>query len=331
MKVAIKDLERRVLGTFIENGFSSDKAAKIWEYLLWAEMSGNSTQGIIKMTGTEPLQSIKPLGEIKVERNKKLSQLIDGGANPAPLVSQLATEAVISKAKEHGFGIVGVRNTYSSNGAQAYYVEKIAKEDLIGIVCSRSPAATTGFGSIDPLFGTNPIGFSFPTEDEPFVFDMATSAMTFYGLVLAKSRGEAIPENMAIDSDGIPTTDPEKAMDGALLPFDLNYKGAGLSMVIEMLTGPLVNSAWIDNKTFTEEWGSLFIAIDPDLLVDVSDFKKNASDLIKRVKGSRKGDGVSEIRLPGEEALKKRKEAKASGFVDIEESILRELGYIFYG
>ena len=199
MKVAIKDLERRVLGTFIENGFSSDKAAKIWEYLLWAEMSGNSTQGIIKMTGTEPLQSIKPLVEIKVERNKKLSQLIDGGANPAPLVSQLATEAVISKAKEHGFGIVGVRNTYSSNGAQAYYVEKIAKEDLIGIVCSRSPAATTGFGSIDPLFGTNPIGFSFPTEDEPFVFDMATSAMTFYGLVLAKSRGETIPENMAID------------------------------------------------------------------------------------------------------------------------------------
>ena len=328
MKVAIKDLERRVLGTFIENGFSSDKAAKIWEYLLWAEMSGNSTQGIIKMTGTEPLQSIKPLGEIKVERNKKLSQLIDGGANPAPLVSQLATEAVISKAKEHGFGIVGVRNTYSSNGAQAYYVEKIAKEDLIGIVCSRSPAATTGFGSIDPLFGTNPIGFSFPTEDEPFVFDMATSAMTFYGLVLAKSRGEAIPENLAIGSDGIPTTDPEKAMDGALLPFDRNYKGAGLSMVIEMLTGPLVNSAWIDNKTFTEEWGSLFIAIDPDLLVDIADFKKNASDLIKKVKESRKGKGVTEIRLPGEVARRKREEAVVSGFVDVEEAVLEELGYL---
>ena len=327
MKIAIEELQNKVIGTFLEKGFSTVDATKIWEYLLWAEMSGNSTQGIIKMTGTEPLQNIKPLGEMRIEREKKLSKLIDGSANPAPLVSQAATEAVISKATEHGFGIVGVRNTYSSNGAQAYYAEKIANEDLIGIVCSRSPAATTGFGSIDPLFGTNPIGFSFPTDKEPFVFDMATSAMTFYGLVLAKSRGEAIPENMAIDSDGIPTTDPEKAMDGALLPFDRGYKGAGLSMVIEMLAGPLVNSSWVDNKTFTEEWGSLFIAIDPDLLVDVSDFKKSASDLIKRVKGSRKGDGVSEIRLPGEEALKKRKESIASGFVDVEESILNELGY----
>lgn len=83
---------------------------------------------------------------------------------------------------------MGVNNTFSSNGAQAYYVEKMAREDLIGIVCSRSPAATTGFGSIEPLFGTNPIGFGFPTQGEPLVFDMATSAITRYGLVLAKAR-----------------------------------------------------------------------------------------------------------------------------------------------
>ena len=126
--------------------------------------------------------------------------MINGAAYPAPVVSQRATEAVIQKAKEHGFGIVGVHNTFSSNGAQAYYAEKIARQNLIGIVCSRSPASTAGFDSIDPIFGTNPIGFGFPTSDEPLVFDMATSAMTFYGLILAKARGERIPDNMAIDA-----------------------------------------------------------------------------------------------------------------------------------
>ena len=331
MKISTEALGLKVLATFHEKGFSKEHALAMWKYLLWAEMSGNSTQGIIKMTGTEPLQNIKPTSEIKIERDRKLSQLIDGGANPAPVVSGLATSGVIKKAKEHGFGIVGVRNTFSSNGAQAYYAEKIAKENLIGIVCSRSPAATTGFGSIDPLFGTNPIGFGFPTNEEPFVFDMATSAMTFYGLVLAKSRGESIPENMAIDSKGSPTTDPEAAMDGALLSFDRSYKGAGLSMVVEMLAGPLVNSAWIDNKTFTEEWGSLFMAIDPDLLVDVDEFKKNASDLIKKVRQSRKAAGVAEIRLPGDYTRFKRAEATASGFIEVEESLLKELGYNFYG
>ena len=327
MKISIEELEDKVLATFAENGFSLEDSKRIWKYLLWAEMSGNSTQGIIKMTGTEPLQNIKPKYEIKIDRDKKLSQLIDGGANPAPMVSSHATDVAILKAKEHGFGIVGVRNTFSSNGAQAYYAEKIAEADLIGIVCSRSPASTTGFGSIDPLFGTNPIGFGFPTNDGPFVFDMATSAMTFYGLVLAKSRGESIPENMAIDSKGNPTVDPTLAMDGALLPFDRSYKGAGLGMIVEMLAGPLVNSAWIDNKTFAEEWGSLFIAIDPDLLVDVETFKINASNLIEKVRQSRKGLAVTEMRLPGDSARAKREKAMASGFVEVEESILKELGY----
>ncbi len=328
MKISIKELREKVLTTFTENGFPPEDSEKIWEYLLWAEMSGNSTQGIIKMTGTEPLQNIKTKHEIKIERDKKLSQLINGGANPAPLVSSHATDVAIQKGKEHGFGIVGVRNTFSSNGEQAYYAEKVAEADLIGIVCSRSPASTTGFGSIDPLFGTNPIGFGFPTSDGPFVFDMATSAMTFYGLVLAKSRGESIPENMAIDSEGNPTTNPEAVMDGALLSFDRTYKGAGLAMVIEMLAGPLVNSAWIDNKTFTEEWGSLFIAIDPDLLTDIDVFKTNASDLIARVRQSRKGAGVTEIRLPGDSARAKRAEAITSGFIDVEEVVLRGLGYL---
>ncbi|MEY2665004.1 MAG: malate dehydrogenase [Candidatus Parcubacteria bacterium] len=328
MKITINDLKEKVLRTFSDEGFSNDDALKIWDYLIWAEMSGNSTQGIIKMTGTEPLQKIKPKHTIKVERDKKLSQLIDGGANPAPLVSSHATDVAIQKAREHGFGIVGVRNTFSSNGAQAYYAEKIAEADLIGIVCSRSPASTTGFGSIDPLFGTNPIGFGFPTNDGAFVFDMATSAMTFYGLVLAKARGESIPENMAIDSEGNPTTDPVAAMDGALLPFDRSYKGAGLAMMIEMLAGPLVNSAWIDNKTFTEEWGSLFIAIDPDLLVDVETFKANASDLINKVKQSRKANGIEEIRLPGEKSKALREEVNKTGLVEVEEAILKELKYL---
>lgn len=328
MKIAFVDLKEKVLATLTGKGFSDEDAKSITDYLLWAEASGIKTQGIIKMTGTEPLQNIQPKHEIKIERDTKLSQLINGGANPAPLVSQKATDVAIEKAKEHGFGIVGVRNTFSSNGAQGFYAEKIAKENLIGIVCSRSPASTTGFDSIDPLFGTNPIGFGFPTENEPLVFDMATSAMTFYGLVLAKARGEEIPNDMAIDEDGKPTNDPSAAMDGAILPFDRGYKGAGLGMVVEMLAGPLVNSAWIDNKTFTEEWGSLFIAIDPNLLVDTDVFKKNASDLITKVKGSRKKEGANEIRLPGERATESRKEVESSGMVEVEDAIMKELGYL---
>lgn len=327
MLIKIETLKANIVDT-LQKGFNKDEASRIADYLLWADMSGIKTQGIIKMTGTEPLQDIKPKHEIRIERDTKLSQLINAGAYPAPLVSQRATDTVIEKAKEHGFAIVGVHNTFSSNGAQAYYAERIAQEDLIGIVMARSPGAMAPFDSIDPLFGTNPIGFSFPTADEPLIFDMATSAMTFYGLILAKARGETIPDDMAIDKGGKPTNDPSAAMNGAILPFDRNYKGSGLSMVVEIMAGPLAASAYCDCETFDKEWGSTFIAIDPNLLVDIQQFKNNCSDLINKIKSARKKPGADTIRIPGESARNSLKAAEETGYVDVDEAILKQLGYI---
>lgn len=327
MKISIEKLRQKVVDT-LEKNFTSEEAGRIAEYLLWAEMSEIKTQGLLKMTGTEPLQDIKPKHDVIVERDTKLSQLINAGAYPAPLVSQQACDVLIQKAKEHGFAIVSVHNTFSSNGAQAYYAERIARADLIGIVMARSPGSTAPFDSIDPLFGTNPIGFSFPTLNEPLVFDMATSAMTFYGLVLAKSKGEKIPENIAIDNEGNPTTDPAEAMNGAILPFDRGYKGSGLGMVVELMAGPLAASAFCDYETYDKEWGSTFIAIDPELLVDIDKFKQDTSELINKVKSSRKRAGVDAIRIPGERASEAYKNASESGFVDVEEVILKQLGYL---
>lgn len=319
MKIAIPRLEAKVIA-ILEQNFSHEDAVRIADYFLWAEKSGNKTQGLLKMTGNGAVQDITPTSEIKVVRETKLSQLIDAGANPAPLVSQIATDAVIAKAKDHGFGIVGVNNIHSSNGAQAYYAERIASEDLIGVVLARSAASAAAFGGIDPVFGTNPIGFSFPTETEPLVFDMATSAMTWYGLVLAKARGESIPENMAIDKDGNPTIDPAAAMDGALLSFDRSYKGSGLAMVIELLGGPLVGASY---GQIEGDWGSLFMAIDPELLVGINEFKKHNSDLVRKLKTARSSSGV---RLPGERAAQARRQATESGYIDIDDVILTQIG-----
>ena len=325
MKLSLESLHQHV-AKVLEKHLNSEQASAVADYIVWAEATGNKTQGVVKLTGTEPMQDIVPKYDMKVERDTKLSQLIDAGSNPAPLATLQATDVAIEKAKAHGFGLVGVHNTFSSNGAQAYYAEEIAKEDLIGIICSRSPAATSGFGSIDPLFGTNPLGFGFPSDDGPLVFDSATSAMTFYGLVLAKARGEHIPEGLALDRDGMPTTDPEAAMSGSILPFDRSYKGAGFAMVVEVLAGPLAASAWIDNKTFKEEWGTLVMAIDPELLVDIGVFKANVAEMVQRIKSSRTREGES-IRLPGESARAKLLSATQNNVVEIDEALAKELGF----
>ena len=75
MKIPVADLRSKIFATFSEKGFTDQDATMVADHLLWAEMSGIRTQAIIKMTGTEPLQDIKPKHEIKVDRDTKLSQL----------------------------------------------------------------------------------------------------------------------------------------------------------------------------------------------------------------------------------------------------------------
>jgi L-2-hydroxycarboxylate dehydrogenase (NAD+) len=325
VKISITELHQKVVATLTGAGFKSEEAEKVAEYLVWADASGVATQGVIKLTGGAPIQNVEPNGDVTIERDTKLSQLINGGNHLSAYVSQVAVERAIAKAKEHGFAIVGVHNVQSSNGSQAHYVNKIAEQGLIGISAARATSSTAAFGGIDPVFGTNPIGFAFPTTKEPIVFDMATSAMTWFGLVLAKAKGETLPENMAIDAEGNPTLDPEAAMSGALRSFDRSYKGSGLGLMVEILAGPLVGASF---ASMEGEWGTVFIVIDPELLIDAEQFKANCTELVERVKAARKQNGVSEIRLPGERAAAARAEAAATGMVEVEDAILKQLGYV---
>lgn len=323
MKILIQDLKDKIKD-ILKNMSGEDRDA-VADYFIWAEATGNKTQGIIKMSGTNPIQDIIPESEIKIEKETKVSAVLDGGKNPAIIVASKAAEIAIKKAKETGIAIVGARNFFTSNGSQAYYAEKIAGHDLIGIMCSRSPASVAPFNSIDPLFGTNPIGFAFPTMDDPIAFDAATSAMTFYGVVVANVKGEQIPAGIATDKDGNPTTNPKDVLDGgALAPFGNSYKAAGFGMLVELLTGPLINGAFLDCRTFDKEWGATIIAIDPNILTGINEFKESCSEFVSIIRNSRTRPG-EKIRMPHDKARQNYKEAMETGIVEIDAAIYDEI------
>ena len=93
-------------------------------------------------------------------------------------------------------------------------------------------------GSYEPFLGTNPLAIGIPTAGSPIVFDMATAAIAWYGIILAQAEGETIPEGVAYDSEGRLTTDPTAALAGAIKAFG-GYKGAALALIVEVLTRPL--------------------------------------------------------------------------------------------
>ena len=194
----------------------------------------------------------------------------------------------------------------------------------MGFAFSGSPSTVCHHGSCEPKYGTNPIAIGIPGKREVIVLDMATAAMAYYGLIEAKTAGQKIPGDVAYDTNGKLTTDPAKAMEGAIRPFDRSYKGAGLAMIVEILTGPLVGASFVGLGE-RNNWGNLIFVIDTELLGDREEFKSKISQLIEDIKASKKLPGVKEIFVPGEKGNRLTQERLDAGEIEIEDNLFQEL------
>ena len=323
MKIKLSELDVLAVKALQKYGYDVQEIAVIKEILMYAQLRGNN-QGLVKLIGRGIPKSpdAKP---IEIVRDTKLSALLKVNNNMGMIVFKKAMEMAVAKAKKHGFGMVGTNNTSSSTGAIGYYAHGIAKQGYISFVFAGSPETVNTYGSYEPIFGTNPLAIGVPTTKDPIVLDMATASMAYYGLIEAKTAGKKIPHDIAYDSEGNLTDDPAKAMDGALRPFDKNYKSAGLSFMVEVLTGPLVGASFTGIGDTAKNWGNLIVALDPELLTDKEQFKKNVSVMAQKVKATKKLLGVKEIFVPGERGDRLTKERMASGTIDIEDNLYHEL------
>ena len=322
MKVRIEEL-RDVARRAIQNqGFGESDAEVMLEIIMYAQLRGNN-QNVIKLLGAG-MPAHPDAGEISIVKETKLSALIDGDWNQGMVVMSRANDIAIDKAKRHGFGIVGTRRSNSPTGAIGYYARRIADEGLLGFVFSGSMELMAMHGSYEAFLGTNPLAIGIPTGDKPIVFDMATAAIAYYGIVLANAEGESIPENVAYDSEGQLTTDPARALAGAIKAFG-GYKGAALAFIVEILTRPLVGATRKDDGKKLD-WGNVILAIDPELLADdLASFRAGVSDLITRVKATKKLPGIDEILTPGERGDRTYERVMAVGEIDLDDDVWREL------
>ncbi|MFZ2619971.1 MAG: Ldh family oxidoreductase [Alphaproteobacteria bacterium] len=305
---------KQKLNAFLQKFFEADVAQACADVILYAELRAKGDQGLPKLLGDAALQNVKAKQEIEIQEKSKLSVHIQGHGNPSFYVAQMATQQAIARAQQHGFGIVGANGIFSSTGVLGYYAELMANQGLIGFCCARSPGSVVPFDLTVPLFGTNPLAWGIPTTKEPIVFDMATAAITWYKLVVAKMRGEKIPAGVAIDKFGELTQDPAAAMGGGILPFDKGYKGSGLGMMVELLSGPLVGAAYCDYETFDKDWGFLVMAIDPAILVDAQTFKEQCTDMVNIIHSHG-------AKIPGENGRAYEEKIRTQGYLEVDDEI----------
>jgi LDH2 family malate/lactate/ureidoglycolate dehydrogenase len=288
-------------------GYDADEAQIIADHAIDAALCGYEYSGLAKILNIPEHRRFKrPRRPIGLLRETEVSTLYDGGNNVGMLVMYHATRAAIEKAAVRGVAIVGVTNSWMS-GRSAYYVEMMAKADLVGIHTASSARSVAPFGGTHPALGTNPIAFGMPSSRGPVVFDMGTSAFMGTELIFRERLGQSLPEGVAVDAAGRPTRDPMLARLGALLPFG-GYKGFGLAFIVQAF-GVLAGSALDPDK----DDGYLFMVFKPDLLISLDDFKRQVSELIDRIKATPRQPGVGEIRIPGERAFRSRERALQDG------------------
>lgn len=321
MKIKIDVLQDLTRKAILHYGYTNEETEIIQDILLYAQLRGNN-QGVVKLIG-KGIPRREKGATPKIVKETPVSALIDGNATHAMVVINLVTETAIDKAKKSGIGIVGNFNATESTGALGYYASKVAKEGLIGIVYASAPFQTTApYGSTEALFCTNPVAYGIPTESDPIILDMTTSAMAYYGLIEAKTAGKMVPEGTGYDKDGKPTQDPSEIMSGALKTFG-GHRGSGLALIGQIFAGALVQADSFDNDS--DNAGNLVLAIDPEILNSKEDFIRRVSLIVKRIKSAKRVKGVSEIFIPGERGNKLNAEVLALGEIEIEDNLYNEL------
>lgn len=329
MQIPMKELEDLARRAVKKYGYSDDEVEVIADVLLYAQLRDNN-QGIVKLIGAG-IPKDPNAGEIVIEKETPISARINGNRNHAMLVAGKAVRIVKEKAKKNGFAVAGTFNTNTSSGAIGCYASRFAEEGMIGFAFSRSPQRVAVHGSYEPVFGTNPLAIAIPAGQDPIVLDMSTAATSYFGLVEAQTAGRSIPADFAYDNEGNPTTDPQKAIAGAIRSFDRSYKGSGLALVAEILAGPLVGAAFCGIGDSKGNWGHLMFAIDPELLMDRDTFVRNVAQIVSKVKSTKKLPGVDEIFMPGERESRLMRERRESGVIDIEDNLLAELRKVVGG
>ena len=318
--LSLSEAERLAGQALMKNRTSEANARLTAQALVAAEVDGQSGHGLTRVPSYSEQARVGKVDGFAVPRlsGNGATRRIDAGTGFAYPALEMAIETLVPLARELGSASVGVFSSHHC-GQAGRHVERLAEQGLVAFLFANTPSAMAFHGGGRPRMGTNPLAFAAPIPGRPpLVIDMALSVVARGKIISAKSKGEAIPDGWAVDAEGVPTTDPDKALAGALLPIG-GAKGSALALIVEILCGALAGSnfgweasAFLDARGSPPQLGQFLIAFDPGHFAGDS-FAPRMATLASSVAA----DGA---RLPGDRRLELRARVARDGL-----SIARDL------
>ena len=303
----IKKLKNIINKIFVSHGVTKKHASICSEAIINAELVGAPSHGLSRLKMyCDRIKSklINPKPKIKIKKISQSIAHIDANNSIGFVAADLAIKTAIKNAKKTGISLVGVKNS-GHYGLSGYYAEQAVKHNLIAFCFTNAPPAIAPHGSKKSLFGTNPICFATPTSSKvPFILDTSVSVINRGKIRVAARTGKKIPQGVALDKFGKPTTDAKKALSGVQLPI-AGFKGSGLAWMVDILSGVLTGGNHsgkvrdpFDDFSGPQNIGHLFLVMKTNLFV--GNYSQRIKENIKRIKKLPKLKGVKKIYYPGE-------------------------------
>ncbi|MGC3873401.1 Ldh family oxidoreductase [Halomonas sp. GXIMD04776] len=290
------------------HGFGEPEATATVEALLEAERDGLPSHGLSRLPfylDQAASGKVEATAVPRVDVDGAVVRVDAGHGLAFPAVAK-GLEVGIEQAREHGLAAVSIARSHHF-GVAGSPVETAARQGLMALAFSNAPSAMAPWGGNRPLYGTNPIAFGCPRRDaEPLLIDLSLSKVARGKVMLAKKAGKPIPDDWALDVDGRPTTDPDAAIAGSMVPSG-DAKGAALALMVELLTAGLAGSHFgFQASSFFEAEGEapntahLLLLFDPARFSN--DFLEHAETLFSAMLEQ------PGVRLPGERRYRLRRE-----------------------
>lgn len=309
MRMTFDELKGLMKAGFIHVGFTEENAEIMADNLAVTEARGMYSHGFqmaaryMKFVTDGPTN---PNPQISVRNDYPSCCVVDGDRGMGGIVVDKAVDIAVEKARKTGSATVLIVNTYHY-GCGAVYAEKAAREGMMSYLYSSNSGKAAPFGGTGRYYGTNPYTFGAPAgKYGNFILDMATTETAMGKIYAAAKEGRPLPEGLAMDQNGNPTTDAELVLNGGALRLFGGHKGYGIAMMT-LISGGVLSGAnyhkddiYIMGDQGLPTAGSFLQVTDIDKFVGVEAFNRRMEDLIEELKTSKPAPGFDRVYFPGE-------------------------------
>ena len=302
------DLDDFATSLLRAEGVPAADPALLADTLVTAELWGHASHGMLRLpwyVARLRTGAMTKVTAVETVRDRGAVLVLDGGHGIGQVIAARAVERGVERARQHGVSAVAVRNS-GHFGTAAYFTRRAAEAGCVALLTTNASPAMAPWGGREKGIGTNPWSIAAPAGSHGVVvMDLANTAVARGKIYLAAERGEPIPEGWAADADGVPTTDPARALEGLILPM-AGPKGYVISFLMDVLAGVLTGSAFGDavggpyDPERRSGAGHLLLTIDVASMLDRAEYAGRIESLVRHTHAAARAPWAGEILVPGE-------------------------------